>query len=146
MENIIGRVPGITRVALGALFLIFGLNGFFQFLPMPPLEGAAAQFMGGLAAAGYFFPLLKGTEVIVGLLLVSGRFVPLALTVLAPITLNIVAFHLFLVPEGMGLVGLIVLLQGTLVWAYRGSFRVLLDPRAQPELSEAAGELRTAVS
>ena len=74
-----------ARLALGAIFTVFGLNGFLHFIPAPPPSGLAAVFVGGLGASGYFFPLLKGTAVAVGLLLLSNRFVPLALTVLAPI-------------------------------------------------------------
>jgi hypothetical protein len=92
-----------ARLALGATFAVFGLNGFLQFIPQPPPSGLAAVFLGGLAASGYMFPLLKATEVIVGLLLLSNRFVPLALTILAPIVVNIVAFHLFLAPAGLAL-------------------------------------------
>ena len=70
-------VPEIARVVLGLVFFVFGLNGFLHFLPQPPHEGVSATFLGGLAASGYFFPLLKGTEVITGALLLAKRFVPL---------------------------------------------------------------------
>ena len=86
------------RLILGLIYFVFGLNGFFQFLPMPPLPEGAGQFLGALFAAGYFFPVLKATEVIAGLALLSGFFVPLALVVLAPITLQILLFHAFLTP------------------------------------------------
>src|SRR5690606_5513367 len=94
--NIQQKLPTVARVLLGLPFVVFGLNGFLQFLPQPALEGDAATYMGGLAAAGYFFPLLKATEIVAGIALLSGRFVPLALTVLAPIVLQIFAFHAFL--------------------------------------------------
>ena len=71
-------------------------------MPMPPQPEPAAQFMGALAATGYFFPLLKATEVICGALLLSNKYVPLALVILAPIMVNILFFHLFLAP-GPGL-------------------------------------------
>jgi putative oxidoreductase len=87
-----------SRYLLGVIYLVFGLNGFLQFLPMPPLPEGAMAFMGGLAGSGYFFPFLKGTEVIGGALLLSGFAAPLALVVLAPITLNIFLFHFFLTP------------------------------------------------
>ena len=97
------KVKTAARLLLGAVFTVFGLNGFLHFLPAPPPSGLAAVFVGGLAASGYMFPLIKGTEVVVGLLLLSNRFVPLALTILAPVVVNILAFHLFLAPAGLAL-------------------------------------------
>ncbi len=92
------KLPMIAKYLLGVIYFVFGLNGFLQFLPMPPLPEAAGQFMGALAASGYFFPVLKGTEVLAALLLLSGFAVPLALVVLAPITIQIFLFHLVLTP------------------------------------------------
>lgn len=88
-----------SRYLLGLIYFVFGLNGFLQFIPAPPTmpEGAMA-FMGGMMAAPYFFPVLKSTEVICGALLLSGFAVPLALVILAPITLQIFLFHSFLTP------------------------------------------------
>lgn len=86
------------RLLLGLIYFVFGLNGFFQFLPMPPLPEGAGQFLGALAGSGYFFPVLKATEVLAGAALLSGFFVPLSLVVLAPITLQIFLFHAFLTP------------------------------------------------
>ena len=90
-----------ARLVLGAIFTVFGLNGFLHFLPMPAPTGLAAVYMGGLAASGYMFPLIKGTEVVAGALLLGNRYVPLALTILAPVVVNILAFHLFLAPSGL---------------------------------------------
>ncbi len=88
-----------SRYLLGLIFLVFGLNGFFNFLPQPTgLPEAAGAFLGGLAQSGYFFPVLKGTEVIAGILLLSGIAAPLALVVLAPITIQIFLFHAILTP------------------------------------------------
>jgi putative oxidoreductase len=98
------KLPLFARVLLGAIFVVFGLNGFLNFIPMssmPPMPEKAMAFMGGLMGSGYFFPLLKGTEVVCGLLLLAGAFVPLALVVLAPIVLNIFLFHAFLAPSGV---------------------------------------------
>lgn len=130
--NIKSKAPVAARVLLGLPLVVFGLNGFFQFLPMPPMEGDAATFMGGLAAGGYFFPLLKATEIAAGLALLSGRFVPLALTVLAPIILNIVAFHALVVGGGVALPLVMLALGLYLAWAYRSSFASVLEPRSQP--------------
>ncbi len=95
------KQPCIARLLLGAMFLVFGLNGFFNFLPMPPMPEHAGAFLGGLAGSGYFFPFLKGVETTCGLLLVVGAFVPLVLIVLAPIVINIILFHAFLAPSGL---------------------------------------------
>ena len=92
-----------ARVILGLIFLVFGLNGFFQFIPMPPPTGAAAEFIGGLIKAPYLLPFMALIQVISGVLLLSGRLVPFALLLLFPITLNILFFHLALAPEGLGM-------------------------------------------
>jgi putative oxidoreductase len=94
-------LPIICRMVLGLVFLIFGLNGFFKFIPLPPFEGAAIDFMGGLGASGYFFPFLKIIEILCGIALITGYFVPLALAVLFPITINIFLFHVFLAKPGL---------------------------------------------
>ncbi len=118
--------PTATRLLLGLIFTVFGLNGFLHFLPTPAPEGAAAEFMGGLAATGYFFPLLKGTEVAPGLLLLANRCVPLALVILAPITINILAFHK-LAPEGLPLALGITALHLAVAWFERAAFRPLFQ-------------------
>lgn len=133
-----------ARLLLGAIFTVFGLNGFLHFLPQPPIAGTAAAFIGGLGASGYFFPLLKGTEVLAGLLLLSNRFVPLALTVLAPIVVNIVAFHAFLAPAGLGLPIVIATLGVYLAYAERATFAPLL--RAQSYDAPASRRARSPVA
>ena len=90
-----------ARIILGLIFFVFGLNGFFQFMPMPPLPEEAGKFMGALGATGYFFPFLKVCEILAGALLLLGAFVPFALVLLAPMIVQIVLFHLFLAPGGM---------------------------------------------
>jgi putative oxidoreductase len=122
-----------ARILLGLIFFVFGLNGFFHFLPQPPMSGPPAEFGAALFATGYMFPLLKGTEVIAGVLLLSGRLVPLALTVLAPVVVNIVAFHLFLAPSGLVLPLVIVALGVFLAWSYRSAFSGVLQVNAQPD-------------
>ncbi len=122
------------RTILGLIFFVFGLNGFLHFLPTPPLEGGAAQLMGAFAASGYMFPLIKGTEVLAGLALLSNRFTALALVALAPITVNILAFHLALAPAGMGLTALVLGLHLGSAWQLRNVYRPLL--RAQVDAEE----------
>jgi uncharacterized membrane protein YphA (DoxX/SURF4 family) len=118
-----------ARILLGLVFVVFGLNGFLHFLPQPPMSGPPADFAGALLATGYMFPLIKGTEVVAGALLLSGRFVPLALTLLAPVIVNIFAFHAFLAPSGLALPVLIGILEVFLAWSYRAVFGPLLRAR-----------------
>ncbi|OKS87853.1 hypothetical protein [Mucilaginibacter polytrichastri] len=93
----------ITRSLLGLIYLVFGLNFFFHFIPMktPPMSAAATAFQGGLFGSGYFFQFLKVTEVISGLFLLINRFTAFFLIVLFPISLNIFLFHTILAPAGM---------------------------------------------
>lgn len=123
--NIKNWLPGASRVVLGLVFTVFGLNGFFGFLPQPPVPPAAASLLGALFSAGYFFPLLKGIEVLAGVLLLTRVAVPLALTLLAPIVLNIVAFHLFLAPGGMLITLVVLATELHLAWIHRAAFAPL---------------------
>ena len=143
--KIASKGVGIARVFLGLAFVVFGLNGFLQFIPMPAPPEKAGAFLGALAATGYMFPLIKGTELFAGLALLSGRFVPLALTVLAPVVLHIVAYHAALAPAGLGLPVVLAALGIYLAYAYRGSFRSVLEVNARPTVAASEGaELRTA--
>jgi len=131
-----GKLPTVARVLLGLVFLVFGLNGFFHFLPQPPAPPRAMAFAGALAASGYFFPLLKTIEVTAGALLLMG-FVPIALTLLAPIIVNIVAFHLFLSPGNYPVVGLVLAAEIYLAVVHRAAFAPLFA-RRQPERIDRA--------
>jgi uncharacterized membrane protein YphA (DoxX/SURF4 family) len=91
------KVTLAVRILFG--FILFASGVSYFFVTPPPLEGPMADFMKGLDASRYFLYLLKGTEILGGLLLLSGRFIPLALVVLAPVILNIFLVHAFLAPE-----------------------------------------------
>lgn len=120
-----------ARVLLGLLFVFASATYFLGLVPPPPeMAGAAGAFNKGLDAAGYFTPLLKGTELLCGGLLLSNRFVPLALVMLAPIIVNIVAVHAFLMPEGLPLAIIVAGFELGLAFAYRKSFAPLLTARA----------------
>lgn len=99
----------ISRLLLGLIFLVFGLNGFLHFIPMPPPTGVAAQFFGAIFASNYWV-VIFGIQVLGGLLLLINRYVPLALTLLAPVIVNIVFFHALMAPAGLPLAIVVVTL------------------------------------
>jgi putative oxidoreductase len=125
------KVTTGARYALGAIFFIFGLNGFLHFLPAPPLPESAGAFLGGLASTGYFFPFLKGTEVIASLLLLTGFAAPLALVILAPITIQIFLFHFFLTPglQNVALPLVMIALHLTSALAYWHLYQPLFEKK-----------------
>jgi uncharacterized membrane protein YphA (DoxX/SURF4 family) len=129
MNALKDRIPTVARLLLGTIFFVFGLNGFLGFLPQPPVSAPGGAFLGALAATGYMFPLIKGIEVIAGALLLGNRYVPLALTLLAPIVVNIFAFHLFLSP-GLALPTVVLALELYLAFSYRDAFRGVLSAQA----------------
>jgi hypothetical protein len=97
------KASKITKILLGLIYFVFGLNGFFHFIPMksPSLSYHALSFVSGLMKAGYFMPQLSGVQTICGLLLLTGYAAPLGLVILAPVTINIFLFHAFMTP-GIG--------------------------------------------
>jgi len=127
-------LPVTARVLMGLLFFVAGLNGFLQFIPQPktPMPEGAVAFAGAMMKTGYLFQLVAGTQLLVGALLLANRFVPLALALLAPVVVNIVAFHLFLAPSGLGLAFAVLVLELYLAWAYRDSFRPMLARQTPP--------------
>ena len=133
-------LPAIARVLMGLGFFIFGLNGFFHFIPEPktPMPEAAVAYFEALMKTGYMLPLIAGTQVLVGVLLLSNRFVPLALALIAPEVVNIIAFHAFLAPSGAVLAVVVLALEIYLAWAYRKAYLPMLAMRAKP--SAATGQ------
>lgn len=115
----------VIRILLGLLFVVFGLNGWLHFIPLPPREGRAAEFIGAMISTGYFNIILV-LQVIGGLLLLTGISVPLGLTLLGPVIVNIVMFHLFMDRKGIGLALVFAILSLFLVWHYWASFAGLL--------------------
>lgn len=135
------HLPTAARLFLGLVFTVFGLNFFLHFITPPAPPARAAAFAGALFGSGYFFQMLKVTEIAAGLLLLTGRFVPLTLAVLAPIVINIVAFHLFLAPAGLALPIAVLAAELYLAWAYRAAFVPMLRARTPlPQAPRAASQ------
>ena len=130
-----------SRILLGLVFLGFGLNGLLHLFPLPPAQGAAAVFINGLIASRYFFPLLFAIYELTGTALVMDRFVPLALTVLAPVIVNVAVMHLFVPSSGaeIALAALVTVLEIYLAWSYRTAFRPLLRAHDEIALVDARG-------
>ncbi|HJX94701.1 MAG TPA: hypothetical protein VJ324_03720 [Candidatus Acidoferrum sp.] len=99
----------IARILLGLVFLVFGLNGFLHFIPMPPPTGVAGQFFGAIFTSHYWV-VIFGVQTLGGLLLLANRFVPLALVLLGPVIVNIFFFHALMAPAGLPLAIVVVLL------------------------------------
>lgn len=123
----------IARLLLGLIFFVFGLNGFLQFLNMGPMPtGLAGQFVGALAQSHYFW-VVAGLQVIGGVLLLVGRFVPLALVLLGPVIVNILLYHFLLNPAGIGLALVVTVLWFIVFYAYRQYFSGIFVQKAAPQ-------------
>jgi hypothetical protein len=119
------RLSAASRLALGLVFLVFGLNFFLHFIPQPPPPPAAAAFLGALFASGYVFPLVKTLEVLAGALLLARVAVPFALVLLAPIIVNIVAVHALFAPAGLPLALFVLAAELHQAWVNRRAFAPL---------------------
>jgi putative oxidoreductase len=120
----------IARYLAGVIFLVFGLNGFLHFIPLPPPSGVAGQFMGALFVSHYL-TLIFALQVIGAVLLLANRYVPLALAILAPVIVNILSFHALMAPSGLPL-ALFVTVLWALVFVYvRSAFVPLFQARFQ---------------
>jgi putative oxidoreductase len=119
----------IVRILLGLVFLVFGLNGFLGFIPMPPLPpGPAGQFLSALFASHYVL-FISGVQVVGGALLLVNRYVPLALALLGPVIVNILAYHLLMNREGLVMAILVAIFWGILAFRHRQYFSGLFVQR-----------------
>jgi uncharacterized membrane protein YphA (DoxX/SURF4 family) len=118
----------IARSLLGLAFVVFGLNGFLQFLKMPPPPpGPAGDFTKALFVSHYFY-VVSGLQIAGGALCLLGRFVPLGLTLLGPVIVNILLFHIFLEPTGLPMAIVVSAVALFLLWAHRQAFAGLVKP------------------
>ena len=118
----------VARLLLGLMFTVFGLNGFLHFIKQPPPSGLAAQYLGSIAQA-HWFPVVFGIQLLTGLMLLAGYFVPLALVLLGPILGTILMFHITMEPSGIapGLLAFVLWL--IVFFGYRGNFTDIFPAR-----------------
>jgi uncharacterized membrane protein YphA (DoxX/SURF4 family) len=125
-------VTAIVRILLGLMFLVFGLNGFLNFMPPPKdMPPEIMNVMGGLVKGGWMH-VVSGAEVLVAVLLLTNRFVPLALALLAPIVVGIITFHVAMAMATIGPGIVVLVMELYLAWAYRGAFRPMLRAKVTP--------------
>ena len=117
----------IVRTVFGLAFVFFGANILFPFLPVPPMEGHAAEFNNALGATGYM-KVIGACQFLGGLFLLIGKFVPLGLTLLGPVVVNILCFHIFIDRSGLPIALIVSALALFLLWRYRVSFAGLVKP------------------
>jgi putative oxidoreductase len=130
-KSFMRHIPTVARVLMGVPLVVFGLNAFVNFIPQPttPMPEGAAAFAGALMKSGYMMQLIGTTQLIVGILLLTNRFVPLALVLFAPFMVNSIAFHVFLERSGLPMAVVFLAFELYLAWVYRHAFRALLVAR-----------------
>ena len=126
----------ISRFLLGLIFLIFGLNGFLHFIPMAPPSGVAGQFLGSMFVTKYLL-FVFAIQLIGGMLLLINRYVPIALTILGPIIVNILLFHGLMNPAGLGLALLVTIFWGVAFVSVRSAFVGIFQARVDVKTAPA---------
>jgi uncharacterized membrane protein YphA (DoxX/SURF4 family) len=125
-------VTAIVRILLGLMLLVFGLNGFLNFMPAPKdMPPEIMNVIGALMKAGYM-NVVSGAEVLVAVMLLTNRFVPLALALLAPVVVGIITFHVAMAPATIGPGIVVLVMELYLAWAYRGAFHPMLRAKTTP--------------
>jgi len=119
----------IARILLGLVFVVFGLNGFLNFIKGPLPSGVAGQFLGALMQSHFVF-VLSAVELAGGALLLANRYVPLALVLLGPVIVNIFFYHLLMDRSGLIIAIVVIILWGLVALRHRQYFSGLFVQRA----------------
>ncbi len=119
---------GLTAI-FGLFWLVFGLNNFLHFFPIPEPSEEGANFLNALEATGYALPVVYATQVVAGLMLLSRRFVALALALLAPVIANILLYDIFLNTSGLVIGGIVSLIYLALVYDNKRAYQPLFKPQ-----------------
>ncbi len=125
----------IARILLGLMFVVFGSNAFLHFLPMPEMSGPAGDFIGSMAITGYL-KVIAAFQIAGGALLLIGRYVPLGLTLLGPVIVNIILYHVFMEQSGLMMAAIVSAVSLFLLWRYRTAFLPLLRPGRSVSVNE----------
>jgi|SRR5215469_16246858 len=121
----------IAQILLGLLFLVFGLNGFLRFMPMGPMPtGLAGQYSAAMLESHYFL-IVAGLQVLGGLLLLVNRYVTLGLTILGPVIVNILLYHLLMQRQGLPMAVVVAILWVIAALRYKKNFAGLFAPRPE---------------
>ena len=123
------KIDLVLRLILGVILLIFGLNTFIQFMPMPEPPEGAGKLLWAFAESGYIFPMIGVVKIVVGLLLLINRYVALALLLLAPFSVNIILFHLVLDPKGIAAALIVTALNIYLLFVNKAKFDSVLKAK-----------------
>jgi putative oxidoreductase len=126
-------VSVVARYLAGVIFLVMGLNGFLNFIPLPPPGGIAGQFMGVLYLSHYLW-VIFAFQVVAGALLLANRYVPLAVAMLAPVLVNIITFHVLMAPSGLPMALFVAALWAVIFINVRTAFSGLFQSRLQPRV------------
>lgn len=124
----------VSRYLLGFIFSVFGLNGFLHFIPTPPPQGLGAQFMGALFMSGELY-VIMALQLIAGVLFLTNRFVPLALSIIAPVVVNILLFHVFIDRSGLPVALVVTALWAVSFVAARSAFAGIFVAKITPHRS-----------
>ena len=134
-------LTNVSRFLLGFIFLVFGLNGFLHFIPMPPPSGVAGQFLGSMFVTKYLL-FVFAIQLIGGVLLLINRYVPIALTILGPIIVNILLFHGLMNPDGLGLALFVTILWAVVFASVHSAFAGIFQARVETKTSEVRRQAR----
>jgi hypothetical protein len=119
----------ISRILLGLVFVVFGLNGFLNFIKGSLPSGVAGQFLGALMQS-HFVLVISAVELAGGALLLANRYVPLALVLLGPVIVNIFFYHLLMDRSGLIIAVVVIILWALIALRHRQYFSGLFVQRA----------------
>ena len=117
----------IARILLGFVFVFFGTNGLYPFLHMPPMPPSVGTTFIGILMSTHYALIVSGIQLIGGVMLLANRFVPLALTLLGPVIVNIFLFHALMDPHGIGPALVVVVLWAIVFWSRKAAFAGILS-------------------